>query len=437
MDRRRRLAIIVILVFGVLLIGAVIAYLFFGGGLVALGLAQATETPIPPPTATPLPDGVASPTPSFTAVPDVEFVEVVVSLQTIQQERGYQMTEAEVAIELRLASEVDSNVITDINDVIGKFTRRKIYQGETLTHDAFVDDLTQVGREEYGPSSLIPQGFVAMAVPVDRLGSVGYGVEAGDSIDILVSFILLPVDEQFQTRLPNKATFYIVTQEDVVDEVTGETVTRTIRKPYTITPYGRFEALPTGDTAFVQPSEELARGTHIAFVIQNARVIEVGPWIPPSPALVPTATPNPESEEGEQGPSEEEVSLDQLAGRIQQVLDGLAGPPYNNTILVALPPQQQVFLKYAVETQSVIDFALRANNDNQFYPVENISLDYVLERFNVEIPPNFTYVVDTDGFIFDGYQSEEQLTILEIQEGQGATIDAEAGVEDDASAGGQ
>ena len=424
MDRRRRLAIIVILVFGVLLIGAVIAYLFFGNGLVALGLAQATETPIPAPTATPLPEGVPSPTPFVTAEADVEYLEVVVSLQTIQQERGYQMTEAEVTTELRLASEVDSNVITDINDVIGMFTRRKIYQGETLTYDAFVDDLTQVGREEYGPSSLIPQGFVAMAVPVDRLGSVGYGVEAGDSIDILVSFVLLPVDEQFQTRLPNKATFYIVTQEDVVDELTGETVTRTSRQPYSISPYGRFEALPTGDTAFVQPSEELSRGTHIAFVIQNARVIEVGPWIPPSPALVPTATPDPDAEDA--GQSDEEVSLDQLAGRVQQVLDSLAGPPYNNTILVALPPQQQVFLKYAVETESVIDFALRADNDNQFYPVENISLDYVLERFNVEIPPNFTYIVDTDGFIFDGYQSEEELTILTIQEGEGATIDAAA-----------
>lgn len=432
MDRRRRLAIIVILVFGVILIGGVAAFIIFGNGAEVLGLTP-TATPITPTPTIVLAEGEPTPTPFVTVAPDQEFVEVVVSLQTIQQERGYLMTEAEVTTELRLASEVDSNVILNVDDVIGKFTRRKIYQGETLTYDAFVDSLTDLGREEYGPSSLIPQGFVAMAVPMDRLASVGYAIEPGDSVDILVSFLLLPVDEQFQTRLHNNATFYITVETETGElNEDGTPVTESSRIPYTISPEGRFETLPTGDLALIQPSEEVARGTHVAFVIQNARVIETGPWVPPSPALVPTATPDPEAENS--GPSEDEVSLDQLAGRIQSVIDSLAGPPYNNTVLIALPPQQQVFLKYAVETQSIIDFALRGDNDNQFYPVENVNLDYVLERFNVEIPPNFTYVVDTDGNLFTGQQTEENLTIIEIEE---QTIDSEASQTDGTGEGGQ
>lgn len=372
------------------------AFFFLGDG----GNPFAPE-PEPTATNTPVPIIPGEPTevPIVTVAADeeVRFVEVVVSNNTIP--RGFQLTEAELEYEMRLVDQISPNMITDMDDAIGKFTRKGIFQGETITIDALVDDLRSVGQSDYGPSSLIPQGFVAMSVPYTRTSGVGGGIAAGDSVDILISFLLSPVDEEFQTKLHNNAILYINEEVETENEDGSITVT-TRRVPFLISPQGRYEELPTGDLANVAPSEESARGQHVAFVIQNARVIEVGQWIPPVPPLLPTPTLSPEQEEEfaetGQDPNAAEVSLSELASLVNDQIANLKDPLQADSILIALPPQQQVFLKYAVETNSSIDFALRGSADGQLYAIDNVSLDYVLERFNIEIPPNFTYVVDTE-----------------------------------------
>jgi len=67
----------------------------------------------------PLPEGTPGVTPSPTIPPEdvMNMVEVVVAWNTVP--RGFQMTEAELAIDERLAIEVGSNVITNIDDAIG------------------------------------------------------------------------------------------------------------------------------------------------------------------------------------------------------------------------------------------------------------------------------------------------------------------------------
>ena len=130
--------------------------------------------------------------------------QVVVSLQTVP--RGWQITAAELTYDERLVGEIDSNVITDIEDAVGLYARTDIFQGETLTKNALVSDPTLIG-ENYGPSSLIPSGFEAVAVPMDRLSGVAYALEEGDAIDIMLSFVFKEVDPQFQTLLHNSATF--------------------------------------------------------------------------------------------------------------------------------------------------------------------------------------------------------------------------------------
>ncbi|MBK8931150.1 MAG: hypothetical protein IPM76_02305 [Chloroflexi bacterium] len=63
-------------------------------------------------------------------------------------------------------------------------------------------------------------------------------------------------------------------------------------------------------------------------------------------------------------------------------------------MLLALLPQQQLLLKYAVESNASIDFALRGINDAQLYTIENIDFNYIKERFNIDIPPNFEFTAE-------------------------------------------
>jgi Flp pilus assembly protein CpaB len=292
-------------------------------------------------------------------------VEVVVSLQTVP--RGWQMTEAELTTELRLAAEVGSNVLTRLSDAVGLYARHDIYQGETLTTDTLVRDPTLIAAEEYGPSALVPQGWVAMSVPTDRLSSVAYALQPGDTVDLMLTFTLNAIDEEFQTLLSNSATFYLQTGE-------GEAAMPNI---FVIDPYGRFERLPTNDIAHIAPSEDPQRPIPVAVILQNARVISVGPYLPPLPVLPPTPTPAPNEPTPTPG----------------------GGPPPTPTpappdvVLLALPPQQQLFVNYALAINADIDLALRGVNDLQLYASQNVDLNYLLQRFNIDIPPDASFAI--------------------------------------------
>ena len=317
-------------------------------------------------------------------------VQVVVSLQTVP--RGHQMTSDILALDERPIESVGSNVITNIEDALDLYARTDIYQGETLTYDTLVDDITKVGLESYGPSSLIPPGYVAQSVPMDRLTGVGYGVSEGDYVDIMVTFFFRQIDEEFQTYLPNDAAFYLEEQIQAVENAgTGldseEDLAALVTEPiiFFVSPIGRFEELPTGDLAHISPNEEdiAPRPVPVTMIIQNARVVQVGEYrLPGDPSeLIPTPTPEPVAE-GEATPTPPPAAIP------------TATPAPPDVVVLALQPQQQLLLRYAVEVNAQVFFALRGVNDGQLYSVENMTLDFLLERFNVEVPPNLGFSVE-------------------------------------------
>lgn len=358
----RRLIAILVGVVGLIILAVVVV-------VVILQPGQQPETVLVSPAEPGEVEGTPAPevavTPSPTIDPNVRMVEVVVSLQTVP--RGWQMTEAELTTDNRLASEVGTDVITNIEDAIGLYARQDIFQGETLTTESLVRDPRFIGTENYGPSSLIPAGWVAMAVPMDRLNSVAYGISPGDSVDIMLSFTLSSVDQDFQTLLFNSATFYL--QQEGEEGATTSNI-------FVIDPYGRFETIATGDLAHIGPSEDPQRPIPVSIILQNARVIEVGTYEPSVPVIPPTPTPDPDEPTPTPGGPPPTPT-----------------PPPPDVTLLALPPQQQLFLKYALETNGDIDFALRSVGDGQLYTVQQVDLNYLLQQFGINVPPNAVFAI--------------------------------------------
>jgi Flp pilus assembly protein CpaB len=363
MRGRRRIAIL----FGVA--GFILLLL-----ILALALLNNQSAPTPQPVAegTPvngeLPDetqpGFTLPFPQPPTVdPSTQLVEVVVSFQTVP--RGWQMTEAELYTDLRIAAEVGSNVITRIEDAVGLYARRDIFQGETLTVDLLARDPRAIGRENFGPSSLIPPGWVAQAIPIDRLSGVAYGMLPGDSIDIIAAFTLVQIDEEFQSILNNSVSFLL----ESVDEEGNRTV-----GAFIVDPYGRFERLPNNDLAHVIPSEA-QRPFLVVMALQNAKVVSVGPWVPPGEVQPPTPTPDPAEPTPTPDPN----------------VAPTATPRPPDVLLLALPPQQQLVLRYALDSNAPITLGLRGVNDGQLYGAQSVNLELLLQQFGFQIPPNFNY----------------------------------------------
>src|SRR5690606_31844852 len=121
------------------------------------------------------------------------------------------------------------------------------------------------------------------------------------------------------------------------------------------------------------PSER-RRPVRVAMLIQAAKVIQVGPWSEIDAPMVPTATPTPDPEAT---PTPE-------AGAIPT-----ATPTPPDVVLLALSPQQQLLLKYAVESGADIDYALRGVDNGQIFGVENVDINYLLQRFNIEVPIDY------------------------------------------------
>jgi Flp pilus assembly protein CpaB len=363
-----------------------IAILLLVGGLVILVvvavvlLLNRSEEPndVVVETSIPVTEGEGTPGTPVTSAPEAaegapegtpRLVPVVVSVQTVP--RGWQMTTAELEVDLRRSDFVGDNVITSIDDVVGKYARTDIFQGQTVTNDLLVSDPRLSGIEDYGPSSLIPEGFVAQAVPMDRLSSVAYGFDNGDFVDIMVTFMVAEVDPEFQTLLRNSASF-------ILEEPAGEEGT-TVRQVYTIPAFGRFDELPTGDLGLVLPSEETQRPMRVSIILQGAKVVNVGTWSPADAPSIPTPTPTPNPEAT---PTPE-------AGAVPT-----ATPTPPDVVLLALSPQQQLFLRYALDVGADVDYALRSVEDGQVFSIENVDLTYTLQRFNIEIPVDFEYTVE-------------------------------------------
>jgi Flp pilus assembly protein CpaB len=304
--------------------------------------------------------------PEPTVDPSTQLVEVVVSLQTVP--RGWQMSAAELYTDLRIASEVSSNVVTRIDDAIGLYARRDIFQGETLTVDVLATDPRSIGRENYGPSSLIPPGWVAQAIPIDRLSGVGYGMLPGDSVDLVTSFMLIQLDEEFQSILNNSVSFYLET----VDEEGNRSFSI-----FVIDPYGRFDQLENQDLAHIIPSEP-QRPILVSMAMQNAKVISVGPWIPPGPVQPPTPTPDPLEPTPTPDPS----------------IPPTPTPAPPDVLLLAMPPQQQLILRYALDSNAPVMVGLRGVNDGQLYSADSLNLeDILLQYFNFTLPPTANYTL--------------------------------------------
>jgi hypothetical protein len=186
----------------------------------------------------------------------------------------------------------------------------------------------------------------------------------------MLSFTLNAIDEQFQTLLLNSAVFFLPETSGVEGEGTGQQVV-------ILDPLGRFEQIATGDIAHVKPSESTERPIPVSVILQGARVVQVGPWQPSPPVPPPTPTPDPEAPTPTPGGGPPPTPT----------------PPPPNVLLLALPPQQQLFLKYALEVNADIDYALRGINDPQLYAIEGVDFNYLLRQFDITIPPNTEYTI--------------------------------------------
>jgi pilus assembly protein CpaB len=334
--QRGRLLIILGIILGIATLGAV-AFLVFGGG----GLGGGGEEPTPVPQAVEQQEDAPIPT-----------TQVIVALQPIA--RGSEFVAGSIGRRDWPANNVPPDIIADEAETIGKVAKTEIVQGQVLVRSMLVD------KGVSGEASLnVPPGRVAVAYPMNRQTSVAYAIQPGDFVDILITSFFIDVDEEFQSPLPNKTRFFFPTFDEETGVQTGVTLSAAIDE-------GRFE-LGAGDVASIVNARSAQIPRRVAqLTVQSAKVLRVGPWIEePQP---------PPPDDGSPPPP----------------------PPPPNVTTLAVTPQDALVLLWLRQSGIYNEMALRAAGEDQAdHLTEAVTLQYMLTRFNIAVPPKIEFVMTT------------------------------------------
>jgi len=337
------------------------------------------------PTATPVAGGNAvvanTPTPTVPPATPIPMLKVVIALQDLP--RGATIPEVETdppAIGLWDLPEnsVPRNAILGIqegdnwrvpDEVRGAIIRSDVQRGQVILDGMLVEDLTKLARVGSDAAAILPKGKVAVAVPMDRLTSIAYAIQDGDYVDVIVSLLFVDVDEAFQTIQPNLINLLIEKPEGGYE--LGLAVA------------GRVDSLPVLGQTLISPSEDARPRLSTQRTIQEALVVHVGNFpadgrlfrviIPPTPTLVASPT--------------------GAAGAGKTPIPATPVPERPDIITLGVTPQDAVALVWMTEAKLPITFALRAAGDASRPTSNPVTLDYLLQTYNITVPGKTNYSI--------------------------------------------
>ncbi len=330
-----------------LLLGVgVLALVFFlrGGGL----LPQATPTPEAPP------------------APVVEMTQIVIAVQPI--ERGQLVPADSVALAPWPVTSRPSGSLTAPELAVGKLARNDIEPGQPILETMLTtspNELADIGSDA---ALKIPEGRVAITMPMTRLSAVGYALAEGDHVNVLVALQFVDVNEDLQSATPDQFLVLLKTTDPTTGQVSFSTLDLGSANQF-------LDDNPLAPDAqiLVRPSEAQRPRLVVQQIIQDAVVLKVGTFSDKDVNIaLPTATPLPE---GTPPPPPTAVP-----------------PPDIITLMVA--PQDSLVLNYFMFADAKFTLALRSAGDTTLVETESVTLPYVIETFRISVPTRLTYALE-------------------------------------------
>jgi pilus assembly protein CpaB len=316
-----------------------------------------------------LPQATDAPPP--TLEPTAQLTDIVIAIQDIS--RGSIIPPNAIRLQPWPLLAAPFNAVTSVEDVIGKRARTDIFVEQPILTSMVVDDLSNLASVGSDASAIIPRGLVLVAVPMDRLTSVAYALQPGDRVDIIVSFLFVDIDEQFQSILPNTINLISIAE----DPDTGDLVLSTDG----VDVGGRFETISISGINWPvvqRPREEPRPRLLTQRTIQDALVIHVGNFPLDGKLFGDVATPTVEV------PEEQTSTRQQAANEIPTPLP--TAQPLPDIVSLAVTPQDAVIITWLIEARIPITFALRSASDTSRVPTDPVTLDYIMSEYGIAVP---------------------------------------------------
>lgn len=288
--------------------------------------------------------------------------DIVIVVQPIA--RGTQITAEALGTLAYPTDQVIATMVTNPNEAVGRLARFDLQAGEPLMTTMIVDEATQVVSGGSDTSLQIPAGMVAFPIPIDRFSSLAYGLRKGDHVNVIATMLLVDMDSNFQTRLPNNTAGLL--------GPSGETLTAQIVGAGEGSPQGQGVVdAGTGQPFYVVPSEPQRPRLVSQTLLQDIVILHIGNFVYTD-------------ENGDE--------VLNAYGTITTTEDGTTGTkPPPDIITLIVTPQDAVTLNYLVYAGAELNLALRPADDTNLATTEAVTLEYLLTAYNIPVPTKLPY----------------------------------------------
>ena len=278
----------------------------------------------------------------------------------------------------------------DIDQVVGMRAKFDLEPPVPLTSSMVVENISELSEAGSDASLLIPPGMVSISIPISRFSSLAYGLQRGDHVNVIATLLLVDLDTEFQTRLPNETSAVIApgpnllitteTEEALEATLTSNellnNLTAQVGAGGVISPQGRAELDPVlNQPLYLLPSEDVQRPRMVSqTLLQDVVVLHMGnfPIRDEQGNIVAQDVAQEPVAEGEEAPPPPEVK-----------------PP--DIISLIVSPQDAVTVNYLIYMGAQLNLALRSSGDDSRVFTEAVTLNYLLDQYNIPVPTKLPY----------------------------------------------
>lgn len=318
-----------------------------------------------------------------TQVPE-EMVDIVITTQPVSRGTTFK-DDVLTTIKYPKKEVVQGVFFNSPKDVVGKIAMISLEARVPVTSSMVLDKGSVNAKE-------VPIGMVAISIPLrNRVSAISYAPQPGDHVNVIAMLSFVDLDTDFQSKLPNKIG--LVTAPSTGAPASGETpatpaelTAKVVADPATGATKGKAELDSTvGQPLYVIPSEAQRARLVSQTLVQDAIVLQIGDYMTQSQleeAARPTPTPVPTSET-------QPAAAPQPTPVVKTI--------FPDTITLVVAPQDAVTLNYLVYAGAQLTMVLRGTGDNQRVQTEAVTMQYLMDQYNIPVPAKLPYGMDPIG----------------------------------------
>lgn len=272
---------------------------------------------------------------------------------------------------------VETMIENDLSRVVGHHARQDIPRGVPVTSGMITDRAGDVVGAGSDAAFAIPPGFTAISIPLSRLSGVAYALRDGDQVDVIVSMLMLDLDPEFQTILPNEALSLVSTDTQLLTALVCTEFKITSQGTECINPETPPVGRPvsedeTGQLIFNVPTEPQRPRLVTQRLVQSATVLRVGTFVTAEEEAAPVVQAVPEGETAAVQPTP-------------------TAPRAPDIITLIVTPQDALAINWAIGSGATLTLTLRSPDDATATETVSVTLQYLMQTYNVTLPVRLPY----------------------------------------------